>query len=199
MFCREGGTDTISTSVDQPIEFQNKIFESGVEYSSKGTARSSLSSVLIMDNGIFFGKHPFVQQFMESIFNLWPALPRQLAAWDSDIILDCLSSLEYDLPLQDLSEKLVILFCFLSGERKQTVKTLNIKNMVLGKGKKCTFFIKRPMKTAESGFHQSPIVFTEYPSNSKICIVTKHNHPLFRKYKRRITDQLIISYKKPVH
>ena len=42
---------------------------------------------------------------------------------------------EYDLPLQDLSENLVILFCVLSGERKQTVKALNIKNMVLGKGK----------------------------------------------------------------
>ena len=72
---------------------------------------------------------------MESIFNLWPVLPRQFAAWDSDVVLDYLSSLEYDLPLQDLSENLVILFCVLSGERKQTVKALNIKNMVLGKGK----------------------------------------------------------------
>ena len=136
-----------------------------------------------MDNGISFAKHPLVQRFMESIFNLWPVLPRQFAAWDSDVVLDYLSSLEYDLPLQDLSENLVILFCVLSGERKQTVKALNIKNMVSGKGK-CTFFFKRLMKTTKPRFHQSPIVFTEYPSNRKTCIVTKYNHPLFRKYKR---------------
>ena len=97
MFCRQRGTDTISASLDQPVEFLNKIFESGIEYSSVGTARSALSSVVIMDNGISFAKHPLVQRFMESIFNLWPVLPRQFAAWDSDVALDYFSSLEYDL------------------------------------------------------------------------------------------------------
>ena len=152
MFCRE-----ISTSLDQPIEFLTKIFEFGVGYSSVGTARSALSSVLIMDNGIPFGKHPLVQHFMKGIFKLRPALPRQFAVWDPDIVLDYLSNLEYDLPLKHLSEKLVILLCLLSGQRDQSVKALNIKDILLEKGK-CTFFIKKPMKTTKPGFHQSPIV-----------------------------------------
>ena len=196
MFCCERGIGPISTSLDQPIEFLTKIFESDVGYSSVGTARSALSSALIMDNGISFGKHPLVQRFMKGIFNLRPTLPRQFAVWDPDIVLDYLSNLECDLPLKDLSEKLVILLCSLSGQRDQTVKALNIKDMLLEKSK-CIFFIKRPMKTAKPSFRQSPIVFSEYPSNRKICIVTTITHYLEITKDLRTTDQLIVSYKKP--
>ena len=83
----ERGIDPISTSLDQPIEFLTEIFASGVGYSSVGTARSALSSVLIMNNGISFGKHNLVQRFMKDIFNLRPTLPRQFAVWDPDIVL----------------------------------------------------------------------------------------------------------------
>ena len=149
-----------------------------------------------MDNGISFGKHLLVQSFMKGIFNLRPALRRQFAVWEPDIVLDYLSNLEYDLPSKHLPEKLVILLCLLSGQRDQTVKSLNIKDMLLEKGK-CTFSIKRPMKTAKPGFHQSPIVFSEYPSNRKICIVTTVTHYLEITKDLRTTDQLIVSYKKP--
>ena len=109
MFCCERGIDPISTSLDQAIKFLPKNFESGVGYSSAGTARSALLSVLIMDNEISFGKYPLVQRFMKGIFNLRPTLPRQFAVWEPDIVLDYLSNLECDLPLKNLSEKLVIL------------------------------------------------------------------------------------------
>ena len=165
MFRCEKGIEPISPSLDHPIE-----------YSSVGTARSALSSVLIMDNGISFWKRPLVQRFMKSIFNLTSAL-RQFAVWDPDIILDYLSNLEHGLLLKDLSEKLVILLCLLSGQRDKAVKALNINDILLEKSK-CTFFIRRPMKTTKPGFHQSPIVFSEYPSNRKIFIVTTITHYL---------------------
>ena len=182
------GINPISPSLDQPIEFLTKIFESGVGCSSVGTVRSVLSSVLIMDSGASFGKHPLVQRFMRGIFSLRPVLSRQFAVWDP---VDYLSNLEYDLPLKDLSEKLVTLLCLLSGQRDQTVKALNIKDMLLEKGKS-TLFIKRPMKTQKPGFHQSPIVFSEYSS-----IVTTITHYLEITNDLRITDQLIINYQKP--
>ena len=72
---------------------------------------------------------------MKGIFNLRLALPRQFAVWDPDIVYDYLSNLEHDLPLKDLSEKLVILLCLLFGQRDQTVKALNIKGMLLEKSK----------------------------------------------------------------
>ena len=52
---------------------------------------------------------------MDGIFNLKPALPRQFAVWDPDIVLDYLSNLEDDLPLKDPTEKLVLLLYLLSG------------------------------------------------------------------------------------
>ena len=149
-----------------------------------------------MDNGISFGKHPLVQRFMKGIFNLRPAVPRQFAVWDPDIVLDYLSTLEYDLPLKDLSEKLVILSCILYWTRTLNCEALNIKDMLLEKGK-CTFFIKRPIKTTKPGFHQSPIVFSEYPSNRKICIVTTITHYLEITKDLWTTDRLIISCTKP--
>ena len=108
MFCHESGVDPISTSLDQPIEFLAKVFESGVGYSSIGTARLVLNckistarlSVLIMENGISFGKYPLVQGFMKGIFSLRLALPRQYAVWYPAIALDYVSNLLYGLRLK---------------------------------------------------------------------------------------------------
>ena len=52
------------------------------------------------------------------------------------------------------------------------------------------------MKIPKPGFHQSPLVFPEYRSNRKICIVTKITHYLEITKDLRTTDQLIITYKK---
>ena len=76
------------------------------------------------------------------------------------------------------------------------MKVSNIKDMVLEKGK-CTFFIKRLMKTTKQGFHLPPIVFLEYVSSRKICIVITMVHYSEITKDLRIIDQLIISHKKP--
>ena len=49
-------------------------------------------------------RYPFenISLFMKGIFNLKPAFPRQSAVFDPDIVLDYLSTLEYDLLLKDL-------------------------------------------------------------------------------------------------
>ena len=99
MFCRERGIDLIFISLDQPIEFLTKIFDSTVGYSSVSIARSTLSSP--MDNGISFGKHFVVQLFIEGIFNVSLIFSRLFAVWDLDIVLDYLSNLEYELSLKD--------------------------------------------------------------------------------------------------
>ena len=110
--CRGRGIDPISASLDQQIEFLTKIFESGVGYSSVGTVRSALSSVLIMENRISFGKHPLFQRFIKLIFNLRPVFPRQFAVWDPDIVLDYLRNLEYVLPLNRFIRKISYFIVF---------------------------------------------------------------------------------------
>ena len=85
---------------------------------------------------------------------------------------------------------------FVIWTKRPSCENINIKDMLLEKGK-CTLFIKRPLKTKKQRFHQSPIAFSEYPSNRKICIVTTIIHYLEIAKYLRITDQLIISYMKP--
>ena len=63
-----------------------------------------MSSALIMDNEISFGKHLLV------------------AVWDPDIVLDYLSNLECDIPLKNSSGKLVILLCLLSEKTCEGMK-----------------------------------------------------------------------------
>ena len=93
------------------------------------------------------------------------------------------------------------------------MKALNIKEMLLGKGKSaffikrsmkttkpdfCAIFAKMPMKSTKPGFHQFPIVFSEYPSNRKICFVTTITHYSAITKDLRTTDQRIVSYMKEV-
>ena len=131
---------------------------------------------------------------MKVISNLRSVLPKKFVVWDLHIVLGNLSNLEYDLRLKDLPEKLIFL-CLLSGQRGQPVKVLNVKDMLLEKVK-CTFFSKSSIKPTRPGFHQSPVVFSEYPSNSNIWIVTTITHYLEIRKELQMTDQLIISYKK---
>ena len=92
------------------------------------------------------------------------------------------------------------------------MKALHIKEMLLGKGKSaffikrsmkttkpdfCAIFAKMPMKSTKPGFHQFPIVFSEYPSNRKICFVTTITHYSAITKDLRTTDQRIVSYMKP--
>ena len=114
--------------------------------------------------GTYLSMHRKISPVICSLYGQWDILWKTYpcsavykryiygTVWDPDIILGYLSNLEYDLSLKELSERLVILLCLLSGKRDQTVKALNIKDMLLEKCK-CTFFIKRSMKTTKPGSH----------------------------------------------
>ena len=73
----------------------------------------------------------------------------------------------------------------------------NLRSMKTTKPDFCTIFAKRPMKSTKPGFHQFPIVFSEYPSNRKICFVTTITHYSAITKDLRTTDQQIVSYMKP--
>ena len=80
---------------------------------------------------MLFRRRLLIQGFMKDISNLKPELPRQLAVWDPDAVLSFLNSLKCNSSLNDLSEKLAILLCFLSVQKKQTLKAISIKHMIL--------------------------------------------------------------------
>ena len=78
-FCQSKGIDRLDASVENGIDFLATLFTSGLGYSAINTARSALSSVLILPNNITFEAHPLVAHFLKGKFELKPSLPRYSA------------------------------------------------------------------------------------------------------------------------
>ena len=113
--------------MENGIDFLATLFTSGLGYSAINTARSALSSVLILLNNITFGTHPLVARFLKGVFQLKPSLPRYSSIWDVSVVLQHLRSLgpPTQLELKSLTKKTTMLLCLLTGQRCQTLTKLD--------------------------------------------------------------------------
>ena len=86
---------------------------------------------------------------MKGVFNIRPSFPQYTTTWNPDIILSHITNLtdNCELSLKQLSQKLSILLCLLSGKRDQTITKLSLDHTSLGKSK-CTFFVPEFLKTS---------------------------------------------------
>ena len=76
-YCKQAKCDLVSPPVSVAFDFLTSLFDTGLSYSSINTARSALSSVLVIENSKMpFGQLPLVRRFMKGIFELRPSLPR---------------------------------------------------------------------------------------------------------------------------
>ena len=115
------------------------------------------------------------------------------------MLLDYLAKLgpPEKLSLKNLTLKVVMLMAFLSGQRRQTLRTLSIDYMQISSDK-CVFFINSLLKTSRPGKHLACIEFQAYAPDASLCIVKhlqqylKHTDIL-----RGDVKQLFISYSKP--
>ena len=75
-FCKTQPVDISSASIKDGTEFLLSLYKKGLGYSAINTARSMLSNILPVKEGIEFGKHPIVTRMLKGIFRTRPALPR---------------------------------------------------------------------------------------------------------------------------
>jgi hypothetical protein len=59
LYCSESEIDTFSPTVEQAINFLGSLYGKGIGYSGINTARSALSSILILPNNVFFWESSF--------------------------------------------------------------------------------------------------------------------------------------------
>ncbi|KAK3727522.1 hypothetical protein QZH41_009982 [Actinostola sp. cb2023] len=59
------------------LDFLQGLYDSGLGYSCINTARSALSTLIVLDNNVTIGTHPLVQRFVRGVFQARPALPKQ--------------------------------------------------------------------------------------------------------------------------
>lgn len=155
------------------LEFLYFLFDSrNLGYSAMNTIRSALSTLVTVD-GIPVGKHHLVTRFLKGIFNLKPSLPKNAVIWDVDQVLSYLKNLGpcRKLSLKLLTYKLTTLLAILSGQRKQSLHFLDVRNMQLSYSK-VVFNIGDLVKQSKPGKHVQSLSLSAYAPDRRLCVVT---------------------------
>lgn len=161
------------------------------------------SFIKINDSSETFGNLPSVKRFIKGVFGKRPYFPLKdkVSTWDTTVVLKFLESWypNEDLNLKELTLKLTMLLALLSGQRCQTIHSLNTKNMKLSKDK-CIFYVFDLLKHSKRGSHQEPIQFLAFPDNPAICILRVLTEYVNRTNKLKADNgetKLLISHQKP--
>ena len=146
LYCKENAVDVFRPGVTQGVEFLVSLFHSGLGYSAVNTARSALSSIIILS------EHPLVCRCLKGIYELGPALPKHSRIWDINIVLHFLNTLDFasELSLKDLSLKLTMLLCLTTAQRGQTICSFDV-NYVQEFDDKYRIMVLQRLKSSKPG------------------------------------------------
>ena len=197
-FCKSHSINMFNCDVEKGIEFLALLFKSGLGYSSINSARSALSQIITLKDGVSFGQHPLVCRFMKGIFELRPSLPKYSHIWDVSVVLDYIRNYHplSELNLKQLTLNTVMLACLLSGQRCQSISCLRIDHMQVLEDR-IVFVFSDLLKHSRPGKHQEPLVFLRY-QDPRVCVVHHLETYLDRtKTLRQHHNVLFISYQKP--
>ena len=183
------------------LSFLQNLLEIGLKYSALNTARSALSSIIILPGNQTFGDHPLVTRFTKGVFNQCPPTPRYTSVWDPYDVLSVLKSKPWTpahkLTLLQLSMKTALLMLLSSLNRPQLLISLEINNMK-ETGSSITFSIPNlKLKQGRPGYKPELVKFKAYP-DKRWCVC----HYFLQYLQRTATlrgnaQQLFITAKKP--
>ena len=196
-FCKTQPVDISSASIKDGTEFLLSLYKKGLGYSAINAARSMLSNILPVKEGIEFGKHPIVTRMLQGIFRTRPALPRYICIYDVEIVIKFLKSLPRweEITLKWLTLKLVTLLALLSTHRCQTLNSLSIEHMDINI-QQVTFYIPQVIKNTTIMFHPKPIILQAFPADERICPARNIVEYIKASEKSRKSRNLLLSYYK---
>ena len=196
-YCDDKDIDLFQPGVHNGVEFLVSLYKAGLGYSAVNTARSALSSLLILENNEKFGDHPLVVRCMKGIFELKPSLPKYYAIWDVRVVLDYLKTFGASsaLSLKDLTLKLTMLLCLTTGQRGQTKFDINY---IQDLGDRYRITVNEKLKQTKPGRHLEPIELLAFPEDKELCVVQHLREYIHRTDPlRKDHSQLLLSYVKP--
>ena len=155
------------------LHFLTELFEANCGYSALNTARSALSTFIVLPRNISAGNHPLVTRFMKGVFQSRPTFPKYTEIWDVNIVLSYLKTLSpiAKLSLKDLTFKVTMMLMLLSGQRIQTIQLLDLKDMTMSKSQ-FTFKVSSKVKHTKPGRHLQDLKFKAYAPDRWLCIYT---------------------------
>ena len=157
-FCSRERVNRFKPGLAKSIEFLTELFNSGLGHSAINTARSALSTIILPEYGIKFGENPVVCRFLKGIFELKPSMPKYSKIWDVRTVLQYLKQSKplAGCTLKDLTMKLTMLLCLVTGQRCQTIHVVDINHIQMF-ADRCRVTIVDKLKHTKVGKHQTPI------------------------------------------
>ena len=186
-FCQESGADPISPTIPNVLEFLQCLREepgNNRGYSAICTARSALSSFLILPNGQNLGDNKFVKQFIKGVYNMNPPSTRYTRIWDPATLLAILVEPPWipftEMTLELLVQKLIFLILIITGQRGQFIVALDINNMEISETTAQFKVDNKDLKQGRPGYKPGLVKIQKYVDNQELCVVT-----LLQEYMKR--------------
>ena len=179
------------------MSYLTRLHNEGLSYSAINTAKSMLSTMFEVIHKTDIGRNVLVKRFMKGIFHIKPVLPKTLFTWDVKIVLKFLGDMDSkSLTLRLLSIKLTLLIILTTGQRCQTLKALDIRNMEVTK-KFVKIRIGELMKQSKPQKHLAEMFIEAFAPNPNICVVKTLRCYLKRTANLRKDSSLLIITQKP--
>ena len=150
------------------INFLQSLYDSGLSYSVINTASSAIKTFLELINYPITFTSRFVR-FKKGCFNLRPTLPRYVATWDPQIVLNYFDRPSRELSLYELTCKCVTLLALASYQRVSTLHAIRFSDLKLTCDKAVISFSSLH-KQSRPGKHLTGLEFDSFP-NSNVCVV----------------------------
>ena len=157
--------------IGKVIEFLTELFHTGIGYSAINTARSALSSIILLPGGRPVGEHPLICRFLKGVFELRPALPKYTEIWDVGIVLRYPKALypPQDITLKQLTLKTTTLLCLLTGQRSHTIHKFDTQ-FIQKLPNMYRVTAREKLKHTKPGRHQEPFEYLSYEPDNALCI-----------------------------
>nr|CAH7717093.1 unnamed protein product [Callosobruchus chinensis] len=192
-FCASKNADPYLVSAVQVLDFLTLQFHKGASYSSLNTYRSSLARIAPDLS------HDFrIHKFFKGVYMLRPAMPKYQNTWDPAVVLDYTRNLKNsDISLNILSKKLITLLALATGQRLQTLASIDIDN-IHRSDMKIDIPIPRRIKTSARNKFQPFLILPFLNSDPENCVASTLLYYLEKtKLLRGSIKNLFISITKP--
>lgn len=195
LFCNRMKWNPLCENVSNCLEFLLFLYRAKYSYSALNTARSMFSTIF---NDPPMGENVLITRFMRGVFNSRPTLPRYCMVWDVSVVLKYLTTLSpcRDLTLQLLTLKLVTLCALTTGQRCQTIHSLDLDKCVITRTK-AVFEVHSLLKHSTPKRRNNTVIVPAYPEDRRLCVVTYLNEYIKRSKPFRKSSKLFISFMKP--
>jgi len=190
----------VQISLKLLLKFLAELFKSGLGYSAIGTAKSAIVMFVSLCSNSNFDIHvPVINKFMRGIFAQRPALPKYNNTWDTTVVLGYLEKLfpHKCISLLQLSRKLAVLLLLLTGQRGQSIHSLDLRNIECSN---TTLVLRFGMllKTSKPGNHLHEIVLPAFNKSPALCIVKTYQDYIRRTLPlRTLSSRLFVTTIRP--